>query len=113
MIPGEPTSCALNPLTGHETDRLLVPLKEKKSLLVIGGGPGGIEAARVGCERGFEVTLWEASDRLGGNLWPASKPSFKRDITDYIKYLKGLSGRLSIDIVLIKSNGRRDTGFWR
>jgi 2-enoate reductase len=102
MIPGEPTSCALNPLTGHEIDRLLVPIKEKKSLLVIGGGPGGLEAARVGCERGFEVTLWEATDRLGGNLWPASKPSFKRDIKDYIKYLEGLSGRLSIDIVFNK-----------
>jgi len=100
MIAGEPTSCSLNPFTGHETDRVLVPLKEKKSLLVVGGGPAGIEAARVGAERGFAVTLWEAADRLGGNLWPASKPDFKRDIADYITYLTGLAKRLPIDVVL-------------
>jgi len=100
MIAGEPTSCSLNPVCGHETDRVLVPLKQKKSLLVVGGGPAGIEAARVGVQRGFDVTLWEASDRLGGNLWPASKPDFKRDIADYLTYLKGLAGRLPINVVL-------------
>lgn len=102
MIPGEPTSCALNPVTGHETDRKLVPLKEKKRLLVIGGGPGGIEAARVGCERGFDVTLWEAADRLGGNLWPAGRPAFKNDIRDYVRYLNGLVNRLPVNVVLNK-----------
>jgi 2-enoate reductase len=100
MIAGEPTSCSLNPVCGHETDRVLVPLKQKKSLLVVGGGPAGIEAARVGVQRGFDVTLWETSDRLGGNLWPASKPEFKRDIADYLTYLKGLAGRLPINVVL-------------
>ena len=69
---------------------------------MVGGGPAGIEAARVGVQRGFDVTLWEASDRLGGNLWPAAKPDFKRDIADYITYLTGLAGRLPIDIVLNK-----------
>ena len=106
MIAGEPTSCSLNPVCGHETDRVLVPLKQKKSLLVVGGGPAGIEAARVGVQRGFAVTLWEASDRLGGNLWPAAKPDFKRDIADYITFLTGLAGRLPIDVVLNKrANG--------
>jgi len=102
MIAGEPTSCSLNPVCGHETDRVLVPLKQKKSLLVVGGGPAGIEAARAGVQRGFAVTLWEASDRLGGNLWPASKPDFKRDIADYLTYLRGLAGRLPINVVLNK-----------
>jgi 2-enoate reductase len=102
MIVGEPTSCALNPTCGHEIDRALNRLKEKRSLLIIGGGPAGIEAARVGAERGFVVTLWEASDRLGGNLWPAAKPDFKHDIADYIKYLNGLVRRLPIKIVLNK-----------
>jgi len=100
MIAGEPTSCSLNPVCGHETDRVLVPLKQKKSLLVVGGGPAGIEAARVGVQRGFDVTLWESADRLGGNLWPASKPDFKHDIADYLAYLKNLARRLNIDVVL-------------
>jgi 2-enoate reductase len=102
MIAGEPTSCSLNPITGHETEWQLIPLKKKRSLLVVGGGPAGIEAARVGAERGFDVTLWEASDRLGGNLWLAAKPDFKHDIADYIQYLNGLVRRLPIDIVLNK-----------
>ena len=102
MIAGEPTSCSLNPACGHETDRVLIPLKQKRKLLVVGGGPGGIEAARVGAERGFDVTLWEASDRLGGNLWPASKPDFKHDLADYLTYLNGLVRRLPIKIVLNK-----------
>ncbi len=108
MIGGEPTSCSLNPTCGHETEWQLVPLKEKRSLLVIGGGPAGIEAARVGAERGFEVTLWEASDRLGGNLWLAAKPDFKNDIADYITYLTNLAERLPIDVVLNKTATAED-----
>jgi len=102
MITGQPTSCALNPRCGHEIDRKITPLKEKRSLLVVGGGPAGIEAACIGAERGFAVTLWEAADRLGGNLWPASKPDFKYDIADYIKYLTDRAERLPIEIVLNK-----------
>ena len=108
MIPGEPTSCALNPTCGHEIEWPLTPLQEKRSLLVIGGGPAGIEAARVGVERGFEVTLWEASDQLGGNLWPAAKPDFKHDILDYINFIKKLVGRLPIDVVLNKKATAED-----
>ena len=100
MIVGEPTSCAINPTCGHEMEWALTPLKEKRSLLVVGGGPAGIEAARIGAARGFDVTLWEASDRLGGNLWPASKPDFKHDIADYMKYLEGLAKRLPITLRL-------------
>ena len=102
MIAGQPTSCALNPSCGHEIEWKLLPLKEKRTLLVIGGGPGGIEAACVGAERGFAVTLWEAADRLGGTLWTAAKPDFKHDIADYIKYMTQLAGRLPINIVLNK-----------
>jgi 2-enoate reductase len=108
MIGGEPTSCSLNPTCGHETEWQLIPLKEKRSLLVVGGGPAGIEAARVGAERGFEVTLWEVSDRLCGNLWLAAKPDFKHDISDYINYLNNLAQRLPIDIVFNKKATAED-----
>jgi 2-enoate reductase len=108
MIAGEPTSCALNPVCGHEIEWALTPLKKKRSLLVVGGGPAGIEAARVGAARGFRVTLWEASDRLGGNLWPAAKPDFKHDIADYIQYLDKLVGRLPIDVVMNKKATAED-----
>jgi 2-enoate reductase len=108
MIVGEPTSCSLNPTTGHELDRQLIPLKQKRTLLVVGGGPGGVEAARVGAARGFDVTLWEASDRMGGNLWIASKPDFKHDLADYATYLNGLVRRLPVTVVLNKKATAED-----
>ena len=108
MIAQQPTSCSLNPTCGHEIEWALTPLKEKRSLLVVGGGPAGIEAARVGAKRGFDVTLWEASEKLGGNLWPAAKPDFKHDILDYINYLRGLVQRLPITTVLNKKATAED-----
>lgn len=108
MIAGEPTSCSLNPTCGHETRWQLTTLKKMRALLVVGGGPAGIEAARVGAQRGFDVTLLESSRRIGGNLWPASVPQFKRDIADYVKYLQGLAVRLPINIVLNKQASAED-----
>ena len=49
-------------------------------MLVIGGGPAGMEAARVSSLRGHEVILWEKTEQLGGNLIPAAVPDFKKDI---------------------------------
>lgn len=102
MIAGEPTSCALNPSCGHETEWSLPKFSKKRSLLIVGGGPAGIEAARAAVERGCDVTLFEASPRLGGNLWPASVPPFKRDVADYRDYLIRLAARLPIDVIFNK-----------
>ncbi len=95
--------CSVNPACGHEIEWGLTSLKERRSLLVVGGGAAGIEAARVGVERGFAVTLWEGSDRYGGNLWPAGGPDFKRDLLDYIDYLTRLLKRLPLDARLGKT----------
>jgi len=83
---GKATSCTVNPACGHEKEWALMPVTNKKSLLVIGGGPAGMEAARVAALRGLDVTLWEKTERLGGNLWPASVPEFKKDLRDLIHY---------------------------
>jgi 2,4-dienoyl-CoA reductase-like NADH-dependent reductase (Old Yellow Enzyme family)/thioredoxin reductase len=60
--------CAINPDLGRERDLPLRPTSKPKSILVIGGGPAGMEAARVAARRGHEVTLMEKEDKLGGNL---------------------------------------------
>jgi 2-enoate reductase len=98
MIAGEPTSCALNPLTGHETVWNLKPARRKQKLLIVGAGPAGIEAARAGVQRGFDVTLWEASDSAGGNLVPASTAPFKSDVAAYLAYLRRLLAKLPIEL---------------
>jgi 2-enoate reductase len=95
------TSCTVNPICGHEKEWVLIPIKDKKNLLIIGGGPAGMEAARVAALRGLEVTLWEKTSRLGGNLWPASVPEFKKDLRDLINYqvtqLKKLPVKIELD----------------
>ena len=80
-------SCTVNPATGREKEFAIRPAKEKKSVLVIGGGPGGMEAASIAARRGHIVSLLEKSGRLGGNLILAASPVFKRDYQALIAYM--------------------------
>ena len=84
-----PQSCAVNAVFGKEkawTD--LEPAPEKKKIMVIGGGPAGMEAARVASLRGHSVSLYEKGDTLGGQLLLASKPPGKKRMLWLRDYLK-------------------------
>lgn len=61
--------CAVNAQTGHESTAPIVPAEHAKHVLIVGGGPAGMEAARMAVLRGHRVTLVERSDRLGGTLF--------------------------------------------
>lgn len=61
--------CAVNPALGDEGATTFDPVPERRNVVVIGGGPAGMEFARLASERGDDVTLLEASDRLGGTAW--------------------------------------------
>ncbi|MFC1983408.1 FAD-dependent oxidoreductase [Chloroflexota bacterium] len=93
-------SCAVNPAAGMEREFALRPAERCKSVLVVGGGPGGMEAAMVAASRGHRVTILEKSDHLGGNLVPASVPDFKKDLRDLIKYLSTQIMKLGVDVKL-------------
>ncbi len=81
--------CTVNARCGMETTYAPAPaIDPKKKVLVIGGGPGGMEAARLAAERGLDVTLWEKGEELGGKLIPAAVPSFKKDLVPLLNYLK-------------------------
>jgi len=63
------------------------PARVKKKVAVVGGGPAGITALTTLIDRGHDVTLYEKTDRLGGNVVSAAAPPFKIDCRDYLKWL--------------------------
>lgn len=78
--------CSVNFRLGREQEYRLDPAKEKKKVMIVGGGPGGMEAARVAAIRGHEVHLYEKADKLGGGLYVASAAGHKEEIERLCKY---------------------------
>jgi len=97
---GLPLSCAVNPACGREKSMAITPAIEKKTVLIVGGGLAGMEAARVCSIRGHRVTLWEKSLKLGGNIIPGSVPDFKEDDRALLKWYEGQLSKLPIEIKL-------------
>ena len=91
-------TCGVNPTVGREKDLALTPAQNKKRVVIIGGGPAGMEAARVCGLRGHEVTLFEKR-KLGGLLNEAAVPEFKSDIRLFVDYLRHQMEKLNINVV--------------
>lgn len=83
MYKGEAISCLVNPLVGREAE--LKQATERKKVMVVGGGVGGMLAAWVSAYRGHDVTLFESTDTLGGQMRLAAYPPGKGDITNLVR----------------------------
>jgi len=94
-------SCLINPSVGREAqwggDRLR-PAEHVKSVLVVGGGPAGLEAARVAAERGHRVVLAEAADRLGGAFRLAGEQPRRAQILDLIRWYETRFEKLGVEV---------------
>lgn len=93
--------CAINPGAGHELtlgDDKLVPAETPKRVLVVGGRPAGMEAARVAALRGHKVTLAEARVSLGGAVLAASRTPTRLGMKDFTIWLEGEIYRLGVEV---------------
>lgn len=99
-----PMGCSINPATGFEREfsEKMKPAAKQKRVLVIGGGPAGMEAALIASQKGHRVTLWEKGDVLGGQLNLAHVPPDKGDITLFLDYLKGQITKSKVKVELKK-----------
>jgi 2,4-dienoyl-CoA reductase (NADPH2) len=91
-------ACAVNPFTGRESELSLVKTETPKQVVVIGAGPGGLEAARVAALRGHRVTLLEREHRLGGALLLAA--AVHDDNRFFLDYLKQAVRQLPVLVCL-------------
>lgn len=91
-------SCTVNPTVGRERYYAITRTEKPKKVMVVGGGPAGMEAARVAALKGHEVTLYEKEKKLGGQLKAASKPPFKREIGDLVNYLSRQLDKMGVKV---------------
>ena len=90
--------CAVNPALCNESVAVLAPMPTAKHVVVIGGGPGGMEAARVAALRGAKVTLIEKGSRLGGTMWFSQLTTPANQLL--VDWLTHEIQRLNVDVLL-------------
>ncbi|MGB9714645.1 MAG: FAD-dependent oxidoreductase [Candidatus Bathyarchaeales archaeon] len=96
----EDIACTVNAALGREGEYRIEKAKVRKRVLVVGGGPAGMEAARVSALRGHEVILYEKGKKLGGQLNLAAVPPHKEEIKNLTAYLETQIRKLSVKIIL-------------
>jgi 2,4-dienoyl-CoA reductase (NADPH2) len=88
LFEGKIASCLVNPRACHETEIVIAPAAAKKRIAVVGAGPAGLAAATTLAERGHAVTLFEGSDRIGGQLALACIVPGKGEFHETLRYFE-------------------------
>jgi 2,4-dienoyl-CoA reductase-like NADH-dependent reductase (Old Yellow Enzyme family)/thioredoxin reductase len=102
LFEGMDIGCSVNAAMGKEIARKIVPTEPAKSVLIVGGGPAGLETARVAAARGHRVSLWERSKKLGGTLSQAVVLPHKEGIARLVQYYLGQMELLGVTVELGK-----------
>ena len=98
VFQGQPVGCMVNARAGREAETVVKPAETKKKVVVVGGGPAGMEAARVAAERGHSVVLFEATGRLGGRVNQCAVPPGRKEFRTFRGFLAGEMTRLGVDV---------------
>jgi len=102
IFAGKSCTCTINPIAGSEYKVQINAAPKRKKVLIIGGGPAGMEAARITATRGHDVYLWEKSSVLGGQLLQAAAIPGRGEITHIIEFLKNSINNLNVKVTLNK-----------
>jgi NAD(H)-dependent 7beta-hydroxy-3-oxo-delta4-cholenoic acid oxidoreductase len=97
---GKDMTCVLNPTLGREKEMPIVATTQPKNVMVAGGGPAGLEVARVAALRGHKVTLYDQEAKLGGQLNLAAAVPFRQEISKIPKYFSAQAEKAGVDIRL-------------
>lgn len=100
VVRGKGIACTVNPEVGREGTMKVGIQASSKKILVIGGGPGGMQAAIDAAKAGHDVALWEKATSLGGMLIAAGRPSFKLEINRLIDYYRTQILKLGVKVKL-------------
>ena len=99
LMKGKGVMCSVNPAVGNEAGKYRIyKAKRVKKVAIIGGGPAGMEAARVAGLRGHRVILYEKDSKLGGQLNQAVVPPHKSNLGTYLEYLKRQMPMQHVDV---------------
>ena len=110
---GKLTSCLVNPRACHETELIIEKTTAPKKLAIVGAGPAGMACATTAAERGHQVTLFDATDRIGGQFNIAKQIPGKEDFNETLRYFgrriqtSGVDLQLNrrIDVEALKAGG--------
>ena len=100
LMMNDSVTCALNPTLGREYLQPPTPAAKPKTLAVVGGGPGGLQAAITAAEYGHQVTLFEKTGRLGGQFRLAAMPPAKGELAAFINWQTNQVIKLGVDLRL-------------
>lgn len=100
LLKDKPIHCALNPMLGQEYKYINKQTDQFKKVLVVGGGPAGMQAAITAAEQGHQVILYEKNNCLGGQYRLAAIPPNKGEITSFLYWQQIMLKKLGVNVIL-------------